>query len=231
MFKRYKGPYDQEKGSSVFEGEQQGMTSSPGRHQGAYADDSQRQVYQNPSPQQGQGATEIPPRIYDGRTPASPTPAAKVRLQEFDHSSESMVEEDDLFSEKHSRRSLGSGLNLSGERPETTLGEGVIFKGELTFQRLLRIDGQFEGELNSSGKLIVGPNGIVKSDVVLKEAIVDGKVEGNIKVERIELRCNAEVRGNIEAKSITVDEGVTIIGQVSVTPAEEEVTAEAVSEQ
>src|SRR5947209_20556868 len=42
------------------------------------------------------------------------------------------------------------------EEPETTLGEGVTFKGELTFERLLRIDGTFEGELLSQGKVIIG---------------------------------------------------------------------------
>ena len=103
------------------------------------------------------------------------------------------------------------------EEPETTLGEGVTFRGELTFERLLRIDGTFEGELISKGKVIVGPKGQVKADLNLREAIIEGKVEGNITVEeRLELRGTASVTGDITAKLLSVDEGVTLCGQVTI---------------
>lgn len=103
------------------------------------------------------------------------------------------------------------------DEPETTLGEGVTFRGELTFERLLRIDGTFEGELISKGKVIVGPKGKVKADLSLQEAIVEGSVVGNITVEdRLELRGEASVTGDITAKSLSCDEGVTIIGYVNV---------------
>jgi cytoskeletal protein CcmA (bactofilin family) len=104
------------------------------------------------------------------------------------------------------------------EEPETTLGEGVVFRGELSFERLLRIDGIFEGELISKGKVIVGPTGRVKANLNLREAIIEGRVEGNISVEeKLELRGEAVVIGNIEAKLFSSDFGVTIKGHVQVT--------------
>ncbi|NGX54508.1 MAG: hypothetical protein KR126chlam2_00119 [Chlamydiae bacterium] len=107
------------------------------------------------------------------------------------------------------------------EEPETTLGEGVTFNGELKFDRLLRIDGTFEGELISEGKVIVGPKGKVKANLNLKAAIIQGEVEGNITCkERVELRDEAVVTGDIQAKLLSVDEGVTIVGNVLVTPRE-----------
>jgi cytoskeletal protein CcmA (bactofilin family) len=103
------------------------------------------------------------------------------------------------------------------EEPETTLGEGVTFRGELSFERLLRIDGTFEGDLLSQGKVIVGPHGVVKANLNLREAIIEGQVEGNIVVaERLELRGEAVVIGDIEAKFLSVDEGVRIQGLVQV---------------
>ena len=46
------------------------------------------------------------------------------------------------------------------------------------------------------------------------------KVEGNITVQyRLILKGNAEVKGNITAPRLSVDEGVSIIGQVHVTAA------------
>lgn len=107
--------------------------------------------------------------------------------------------------------------------PETTLGKGVIFKGTLSFKRLLRIDGSFEGELLSEGKVVVGPTGVVKSNISMNEAIIEGYVEGNVTIkEKLEIRGEAQVHGNIIAKLLSVDEGATITGHVHVTPHKEE---------
>lgn len=103
--------------------------------------------------------------------------------------------------------------------PETTLGEGVVFKGELAFKRYLCINGEFEGVLSSSGKLRVGKTGWVKSNLRLKSAVVEGKVEGDIFVDDLlELRGSACVRGNITARYLRVDDGVTLVGHVNICP-------------
>lgn len=111
---------------------------------------------------------------------------------------------------------------MVSEDPETTLGIGVTFRGELSFERFLRIDGTFEGELLSNGKVTVGATGVVKADLALKEAIIEGRVVGNIIVqERLELRGDAVVEGNIEAKFLSVEEGVKIKGHVHILGQEE----------
>lgn len=107
---------------------------------------------------------------------------------------------------------------MNEEAPETTLGAGVTFRGQLSFERFLRIDGSFEGELLSQGKVIVGPTGKVKANLNLREAIIEGCVEGNITVqEKLELRGEALIKGDIRARSLCVDEGVSITGHVFVT--------------
>lgn len=103
------------------------------------------------------------------------------------------------------------------EDPETTIAANVTIKGEMRFEKLMRIDGTFEGELHSAGKLIVGPTGSVKANIALEEAFISGKVEGDICVKkRLVLRGRAEVRGDITAPLLSVDEGVVIIGTLSV---------------
>lgn len=99
------------------------------------------------------------------------------------------------------------------EEPETVIAAGVTIKGTMTFQKLIRIDGTFEGELHSSGKLIIGPSGEVKADIDLEEAFISGKITGNIKVKkRVVLRGRAQVKGDITAPLLSVDEGVCILG-------------------
>ncbi len=190
MFKRYK-PYE-ENGTTMMS-EEEG--SLPSRRPSPYPEEPPRQAAYQPEP---------PPRIFDSRSSA-PT---------FDP----IQEKPELSSWSDSPAT--DSLALEAEQPETTLGEGVVFKGELAFQRLLRIDGTFEGELVSKGKLVVGPKGHVKSDNIrLSEAIIEGSIEGNITVDdRIELRSEARIRGNIVARSISVDEGVSIVGHVTVSP-------------
>jgi cytoskeletal protein CcmA (bactofilin family) len=104
------------------------------------------------------------------------------------------------------------------DTPEMIIGENVTVSGTLAFSSCVRVDGLFEGTIESQGVLIVGPKGVVKADLDLKEAYIAGKVEGNISVkERLILRGRAEIRGNITAPKLSIDEGVSIIGQVYVT--------------
>jgi|SRR6185369_8261847 len=104
--------------------------------------------------------------------------------------------------------------------PEMTIGTNVIVTGKVAFQREICVNGVFEGELEGQGKIVIGPEGFVKADIDLYEAEISGKVEGNITVKyRLILRGNAEVKGNITAPRLSVDEGVSIMGQVYVTAA------------
>jgi cytoskeletal protein CcmA (bactofilin family) len=105
----------------------------------------------------------------------------------------------------------------SEEEPETIIAAHVEIKGSLRFQKLIRIDGTFEGELHSSGKLIIGPTGSVKANIDLEEAFISGKVIGNITVKkRLALRGKAEITGDITAPLLSVDEGVSITGILNV---------------
>jgi cytoskeletal protein CcmA (bactofilin family) len=100
---------------------------------------------------------------------------------------------------------------------ETLIAEHVEIQGTLRFQKALRIDGRFEGQLEASGKLIIGPTGSVKANIDLDEAFISGKIVGNITVKkRLVLRGKAEVTGDITAPLLSVDEGVSIIGILNV---------------
>lgn len=65
----------------------------------------------------------------------------------------------------------------------------MSIKGSLAFDRLLRIDGSFEGELRSSGDLVVGARGTLKGDIKgMNRVVVDGTVVGDIHCESLEVR-------------------------------------------
>ncbi|MFT4554548.1 MAG: cytoskeletal protein CcmA (bactofilin family) [Chlamydiales bacterium] len=221
MFKRYtKNPFEKEKSVPVFE-EETGTVAVHPNHPKTFAAErkhnpTERQHTPYQAKTQEEYTQDIPPRIFRGRVQQSPNGHGPVH--------DEILTQQELWSEKNGKAPVPPPQqdHFEGEEPETTLGQGVVFKGQLSFENLLRIDGEFHGDLCSKGKLVIGPSGIVKSNIKLREAIIEGYVEGNLDVEeRIELRGNAQVHGDIQTRFLSVDEGVTIIGSVMITPHED----------
>jgi cytoskeletal protein CcmA (bactofilin family) len=123
----------------------------------------------------------------------------------------------------------GQASSLSNDMtPEVTVAPTVKLMGDISFGRLLRVDGIVAGNINSpNGNLIVGIDGIViakapGSDVagtlVMNEIHVEGKIVGNMQVERVDLMASAKVHGNITAKSASIDPGALIVGTLNINP-------------
>ena len=175
-------------------------------------------------PQRSLPERGVIPRSYEPQeTPAPYRTPAQAYPRHREEAQDALNEE--VTQEELWRTGFGRGAvlpgpgNLEMEEPETVLGEGISIKGELEFQRFLRVDGEFEGNLLSDGKIVVGPTGVVRANIELNEAVIEGRVEGNIVVRgRCELRGDAVVIGNITAKLLSVDEGVSIRGEVNITP-------------
>ncbi|CAN0018918.1 unnamed protein product [Scytosiphon promiscuus] len=107
--------------------------------------------------------------------------------------------------------------NILAETPETTVGEHVHVKGELSFERLLRVDGSFKGQLISTGDLVIGATGVVRGNIEhLREVLSDGTIIGDIQAERVRLRRSAVVIGSITCLSLSVDPDVSISGKLNV---------------
>jgi len=93
------------------------------------------------------------------------------------------------------------------------LGEGTEFKGVLSFQGTVRIDGHLQGEVFGGDLLIVGEGGVVKAEVEVGTLIVGGKIVGNIRAKkRVELLASSNVIGNITTPCLVVAEGGTFNG-------------------
>jgi cytoskeletal protein CcmA (bactofilin family) len=93
-------------------------------------------------------------------------------------------------------------------------------KGTIKFGQAMRVDGRFEGELTSdNGELVVGKTGKVKATVKVKSAVVEGRVDGNIRAsDKIELKQSAQIFGDLQAKTLVVEQGVVFVGNCNVNP-------------
>ncbi len=99
----------------------------------------------------------------------------------------------------------------------SVIGEGSIFEGNFYIRGSLQIDGKFEGEVKTEDQLIIGETGRVKTDIFAKNVIVGGTVIGNIHAdEQVSLLSTGRVLGNIRAPRVTVEEGVVVQGEISI---------------
>jgi cytoskeletal protein CcmA (bactofilin family) len=93
------------------------------------------------------------------------------------------------------------------------LGQGCKVKGDIEIQGTMRIDGHFEGTISCPETLIIGKTGVVKADVKVKNAVIGGKLVGNIVASsKIELQSGSHVEGDISTARLVIDEGVFFEG-------------------
>jgi cytoskeletal protein CcmA (bactofilin family) len=96
------------------------------------------------------------------------------------------------------------------------LGEGASFEGKLVFDEIVRLDGNFSGEVTSKGGLIIGATAMVTAEVEVEELTISGRFKGNIRARsKVELKKPAQVEGNIETPVLSIEEGVVLNGTVS----------------
>ncbi len=102
----------------------------------------------------------------------------------------------------------------------TNIPSGSEIKGTITFGEAMRIDGDFEGELiTDNGDLVVGKTGRVKANIRVRRAIIEGRVEGDIKASgKVEIKQKAQINGNLQAKELVIEEGVSFTGKCKVNP-------------
>lgn len=102
------------------------------------------------------------------------------------------------------------------KRSVSVIGPTLIFKGELTANEDLVIEGQIEGSIAHQDKnLTVGKQGRVKADIHAQLVEVLGEVNGNIRADKlVKLRSTAVVNGNIVCSRIVMEDGAYFSGSV-----------------
>jgi cytoskeletal protein CcmA (bactofilin family) len=107
------------------------------------------------------------------------------------------------------------------------LGRGTRFEGKLHFDGRVRVDGYFQGEINSDDTLIIGDGAEVHAEIEVATVIVrGGQVHGNIKARNaIEIHAPGKMIGNLHSPSLFIDRGVEFQGSCRMDPIEEKSTA------
>jgi len=105
----------------------------------------------------------------------------------------------------------------SSESGSTIIGSSLSFKGEITGEQDLTVQGQFEGTIDlKKNHVTIGRTGRIKADVYGRSITVEGEVQGSLfGEERIVLRQSGRVRGDMRAPGISLEEGAKFKGNIA----------------
>ena len=93
------------------------------------------------------------------------------------------------------------------------ISAGTVIKGEILSPCDIRIDGTFEGKLQSKGRVVVGETAVIKGDIFCDNIDLWGKVEGNLFVkDTLALKEGCTVNGNLHIKKLSVELGAVFNG-------------------
>nr|NSL49057.1 polymer-forming cytoskeletal protein [Dendrosporobacter quercicolus DSM 1736]SDN01271.1 protein CcmA, bactofilin family [Dendrosporobacter quercicolus] len=96
---------------------------------------------------------------------------------------------------------------------ETIVGKDTQLKGALKAKGTIRIDGDFEGDIDSEHDIIIGESGSVSARINARNVMISGLMKGNIQATGcLELMASGRLYGDIKANVLIVGEGAVFKG-------------------
>ncbi len=136
---------------------------------------------------------------------------SKPEEEDFDIPSETVIP-----SFSSSTMSKGATSEVRSLGPSAIIGAKISFKGELTGEEDLLIEGNVEGTIElKNHHLTIGKQGRIKADINAKSITVEGTVEGDLNaVERISIKASSCLTGNVTADRVTLEDGAKFRGSI-----------------
>jgi cytoskeletal protein CcmA (bactofilin family) len=106
---------------------------------------------------------------------------------------------------------------MNGPKQSAVIGPSMTIKGDIRAREELLVDGDVEGTLESQSLLTVGPNGKVRGNIKARQAAIFGSVRGNVEVtEKIAIRDQGSLIGDIKGAGISIDDGAYFKGSIDI---------------
>ena len=95
----------------------------------------------------------------------------------------------------------------------TVIGKSMNFQGEIKYEGDLRVEGQFQGTIKSSGGLWVSDGGSIKGNLQVSNIVVAGHMQGNIaKAAAVSIESTGSIHGDMECDQLEIKKGGRLTG-------------------
>ncbi len=92
-----------------------------------------------------------------------------------------------------------------------TSGSKVI--GTIIADSDIRIDGQVDGDLQCTGKVVIGTSGFLKGTITCQNAEIHGKIDGKTTVsDTLSLRSTSQISGEVKTRTLIIEPGALFNG-------------------
>ncbi|WP_242131048.1 bactofilin family protein [Aestuariivivens marinum] len=97
-----------------------------------------------------------------------------------------------------------------GTSSQNIIAQGTKIVGDINSEGDLRIDGAIEGNLKTTGKVVVGKKGTIKGTLQGTEAYFEGKFDGKLALSgTLTLKATAYIQGEVVVGKLAVEPGAT----------------------
>jgi cytoskeletal protein CcmA (bactofilin family) len=103
-------------------------------------------------------------------------------------------------------------------RGAASIGKAVKITGQIFSREDFYVDGEVEGTLEAlEHRITVGPNATIRASIKAREVVVLGAINGNVEaVDRIEIRKEARLTGDLRTARITIEDGAFFKGSIDI---------------
>jgi cytoskeletal protein CcmA (bactofilin family) len=119
----------------------------------------------------------------------------------------------------------GKNMKKDDSQIKAYMGEDTVFNGSLTFDGTVRIDGKFEGQVQTNDTLIIGETGHLMAEISAGTIICRGRIEGTLMAsKKVEIHANSRVVGNVKSPALYIELGGILDGSCDMTGKETNIT-------
>ncbi len=103
-------------------------------------------------------------------------------------------------------------------RRQATIGQLMLVKGDIISREDLYLDGEMDGKIDiGQHRLTIGPNAKIRAGIRAREVEIQGVVNGNVEAsDRVILRKNARLTGDLKMASIVIEDGAFFKGSIDI---------------
>jgi len=117
-----------------------------------------------------------------------------------------------MFKSKNENQ-MAKPSDVSSQDKINRIVDGTVIEGNIRSESNIRIDGSLKGNVETKGRLVIGPQGIIHGEITCQNAEVEGKIKGKIMVEDLlSLKASAHIDGEIFTSKLSIDPGANFTG-------------------